>query len=79
MHIFNFSPVRGLALLGTIASVAFSFPAQRATSNDLPNEYDYIIVGGGLSGLVVGNRLSEDPNSAFNCKPQQISQSFHHD
>ena len=27
-----------------------------------PNTYDYVIVGGGLSGLVVANRLSEDPN-----------------
>jgi len=25
--------------------------------------YDYVIVGGGLSGLVVANRLTEDPTS----------------
>lgn len=26
-------------------------------------EYDYVIVGGGLTGLIVANRLTEDKNS----------------
>lgn len=29
---------------------------------DLSASYDYVIVGGGTSGLVVANRLTENPN-----------------
>jgi ribulose 1,5-bisphosphate synthetase/thiazole synthase len=32
-------------------------PALAATT---PNTYDYVIVGGGVTGLVVANRLTED-------------------
>ena len=36
--------------------------------------YDYVIVGGGTSGLVVANRLTEDPKST--CVPSSVVGSF---
>lgn len=38
------------------------------TTADLYDSYDYVVVGGGTSGLVVANRLSEDPSSELASK-----------
>lgn len=33
-------------------------------TTQLRSDYDYVVIGGGTSGLVVANSLTEDPNSA---------------
>jgi choline dehydrogenase-like flavoprotein len=56
-----------LACAGAFTQLASAWPAQTpehaqilTRSDDLKAEYDYIIVGGGTSGLTVGDRLTED-------------------
>lgn len=60
-----------LATLLTLASLSSSSPVSRFAPRavvveravDLKAEYDYVVIGGGTSGLVVANRLTEDPDS----------------
>lgn len=58
--------LRNLLPLAAWLSLCRQWTAAQAVIRDpsaVNEPYDYIIAGGGLTGLVVANRLTEDPNS----------------
>jgi hypothetical protein len=74
--IFNMRPLLRLGsaiqLLNLLSSVVAVPNRPRDTTFAAVEQktYDYVIVGGGLTGLVVANRLSEDPTSTC---PHQLN------
>lgn len=69
--LLSFAP---LLLSLTLANLASCYPnlAGRATSIDhvsqLKHAYDYVVIGGGTSGLTVANRLTEDGKGTSTAK-----------
>jgi choline dehydrogenase-like flavoprotein len=61
----SFSIRRGAAglLLAVLLSPLAAAGGIHRDYTSLKSSYDYIVAGGGPSGLVVGTRLSENPNS----------------
>jgi Icc-related predicted phosphoesterase len=48
-----------------VAVQLFSILFTSALGAAATQQYDYVVVGGGITGLIVANRLTEDKSSTF--------------
>ena len=67
VHHLSRTMVFGLKTILTFVAVVPAVIAAPAVNSHASKgeTYDYVIVGGGLTGLVVANRLSEDKSRKF--------------
>jgi hypothetical protein len=74
MHFTGTACTASLILgLGLPALAISESSAQGLTSEaQLRSSYDYVIIGGGVSGLTVANRLSENPSKQPSSKTSDL-------
>ena len=55
--------MRSFVAVTQLLSLAAALPSGEVADKKASNTFDYVIVGGGVTGLIVANRLTENKKS----------------